>query len=876
MASGGGVRIPIIADASGVKRGVDEAESHLRRLGEAGKHIFAGFAVGAGFGAALGLEQVLKGSVDAATEAERSQAKLQVSVKNAGLAWRDQAAGIDEALTKGRSLAFTDNQMRESLAITIRRTHDLKDAWQLTSVAMDLARAKNIDLESATTLVARAIGGNSRAVKALGIDVGKHATGLEIMHKLQQALHGDAERFAGTDAGKIAQFQAQWQHVQEVVGEKILPLLVSAMQGVTHAIQWLQQEWAKHHKEIERVASEVWQRIVAIAKWAWDHFGAYIKDIWQQVQNVVKLVRDIINGDWSKVWSDAVSIVKTFIKEMFDLLSGAVSGIADAGLSLGKAIGTGILNGVIWGLNQVIGAINSVFHWFASHWPDVPGLPGPPGFLKSGIPTIGTIGGGGGSGPASQIGAANAGDRFTHPTASGSVSIPSPTSSVGSGDPLAGGGFGPGGGASGGGSGGHKVIRRSGGAAKKTHVDLSPAIRFAQAQVGKAYSQAQRLGPNSWDCSGFAGAVAAHVPGYRGGVGGTTYTYYPISFPAKGDEPVLWGFTEFGAAGHNGPGHMGIRLDGTWYQAGSTATGVFEGHASGEFSVLRIPPGLAYLSAPSTMIRGRTSGPAHPAVAPDVVALLKHFPLAPPAQALPSGPDRVANMQIQTAGNDAYAAAYASGVRDPALLRKARDDAVRKATEAWIRSEIAKENARVAQINQILPKLRAELKKLLKLWPKYKRRGAGNAKAVEDQIAKLRQLVNDYVDELLGSNAYIADLISQGNDLGIQDIEAAAASTTSSSSTSSAADQQLQTQLATAQAGELSADQFITTALGPGDIERQTGMTAWEAAGGSVSVTVQALHPGDPSVLRAIIEAVTRGITIQGGIPVAQGSANNL
>ena len=86
----------------------------------------------------------------------------------------------------------------------------------------------------------------------------------------------------------------------------------------------------------------------------------------------------------------------------------------------------------------------------------------------------------------------------------------------------------------------------------------------------------------AWDCSGFASNVAARIPGYTGGIG-TTYTLEPKSTPAKGGEPVVFGFR---------PGHMGIRLNGTFYDAGSGGVEV----GDTRWSSLKVPPGLEYLS----------------------------------------------------------------------------------------------------------------------------------------------------------------------------------------------------------------------------------------------------------------------------------------
>jgi hypothetical protein len=128
--------------------------------------------------------------------------------------------------------------------------------------------------------------------------------------------------------------------------------------------------------------------------------------------------------------------------------------------------------------------------------------------------------------------------------------------------------------------------------ARMASVRLSGAISFANSQLGLPYiwggGHGGVGGPGKgWDCSGFSTTTAEHVKGYTGGV---TTTYGAISagtMPHTGNNAIVFGFSNFGARGNNGPGHMGIRLNGQWYQAGNPV------QKGGNFAVQRIPAGLA-------------------------------------------------------------------------------------------------------------------------------------------------------------------------------------------------------------------------------------------------------------------------------------------
>lgn len=51
------------------------------------------------------------------------------------------------------------------MAKLLQRTGSLTEATKLNAVAMDLARAKNMDLATATTLVGQVLSGNGKVLK---------------------------------------------------------------------------------------------------------------------------------------------------------------------------------------------------------------------------------------------------------------------------------------------------------------------------------------------------------------------------------------------------------------------------------------------------------------------------------------------------------------------------------------------------------------------------------------------------------------------------------------------------------------------------------------------------------------------------------------
>jgi hypothetical protein len=229
-------------------RGGIAGSGALERVGRAA--IFASTSVLGGYGLVYAFRSV----IGAAKEQEVALGHLQVALEDSGAGWERNKVRVEDALTSlVKATAFTKNDLTESLATTARRFGDVDQALNATSIAADVARAKNIDLATATNLVIRASLGQSKSAKALGVDVAasttnidqlrattKNATAEQIknakaadlqasktsyLDAIQQKYQGNAARYLQTSAGKQALFNAELQQSEEIVGQALLPTL---------------------------------------------------------------------------------------------------------------------------------------------------------------------------------------------------------------------------------------------------------------------------------------------------------------------------------------------------------------------------------------------------------------------------------------------------------------------------------------------------------------------------------------------------------------------------------------------------------------------------------------------------------------------------
>lgn len=167
----------------------------------------------------------LKSSIEESLNAEKEMALVKTNVENAGLSYASLAPKI-ETYSKGLiSMGFAAGETGVSVSRLALVTGDYEKAVALNSLAMDLARNKNISLADATGLVTQVTQGNNRVLKQYGIELSDTATTADNLASIQDKVRGSAEAFANTTAGKLETFNERWKDIKEEVGGKLLPVV---------------------------------------------------------------------------------------------------------------------------------------------------------------------------------------------------------------------------------------------------------------------------------------------------------------------------------------------------------------------------------------------------------------------------------------------------------------------------------------------------------------------------------------------------------------------------------------------------------------------------------------------------------------------------
>jgi hypothetical protein len=255
------------------------------------KALMMGMLGAGGVVAAFGVEAAMTGQV--------ADTRLRVAITNAGGSFEKLHDQLDEANASGRRFGFTNAETETALATMTLGLHSPTKALQFLGVAQDLARQKGLGLNEAALLVTKGFEGQTRPLKALGIDLPVYAgnahavqmaqmalvkahqgvtvvlskyhdamnvgskhhavylaaiqkvkdaqaklsatqhSGTLILNALHQRTLGAAKAYGETFAGKLQVAKAQMDNLGERIGFWLIPKLETLMTVTSKTITWL-------------------------------------------------------------------------------------------------------------------------------------------------------------------------------------------------------------------------------------------------------------------------------------------------------------------------------------------------------------------------------------------------------------------------------------------------------------------------------------------------------------------------------------------------------------------------------------------------------------------------------------------------------------
>lgn len=419
--------VRIIGDST---KGISEVSkfgtSVKTELGGA-KGSFTTFAsVAGGAIAALGLATVASKigdfaaqSVEAYKESEVAQQRL-IDAYDRFPALADVNIEKLQALNTelGKKTRFDDDATASGQAVLAQFGLTGQQLQELTPLMQDYAAKTGKDLPTAAEDLGKAVLGQGRALKGIGIDftdTGSAAGNFEqLMGGLRTQVGGFAEGEATTAEGKAAILANQFGEVQETIGAQLMPILMELssfmLTNVIPAIQgmadWLgQNQWA-----IGVVAGIIGALLVgafiawAVSIWAvnaalfaspitwiilaiialiaaivflvlnWDQVVAWITTIWSGFITWITTVIEGFVGWWNSVWAG----FGTWITGIWDGIVAWIVGVWNGFTAWIVAVITGLFawwNGIwtafgtmvsdIWN-NYIVAPITNAINWVSA------------------------------------------------------------------------------------------------------------------------------------------------------------------------------------------------------------------------------------------------------------------------------------------------------------------------------------------------------------------------------------------------------------------------------------------------------------------------------------------------------------------------------
>lgn len=334
-----------MAEAKVTMRDVSETgSSKLSALSSVGKTAFLGIA-----GAAAGLGVI---AIKTGDELEKSQAQLQASLKASGVSWDKVSGSVSATGSAATKYGYSQQQVDSALNLGVISTQSYNKAHDNLNVAIELAAAKHVSLDTAMGAVDKATQGNTRALQQLGISLpvvstnalklkdahdalsgsqlkalsyltefpdaidktsshyatyqgdldavtiaqGKlkdqQSAGKDILDALSDRLSGQASAAADTFQGKVAAMRAEADNLTSRLGLALMPVLEDLVGDVQNVVNWFE----KNKGAAELLAGAIGGiAAVAATAFAVDKISGWVTSI----QGAIKWVGAL--GDASKV-----------------------------------------------------------------------------------------------------------------------------------------------------------------------------------------------------------------------------------------------------------------------------------------------------------------------------------------------------------------------------------------------------------------------------------------------------------------------------------------------------------------------------------------------------------------------------------------------
>jgi hypothetical protein len=313
--------------ANFVVKAKDQASGPLGKIGTSmgklrsnGITALKGIAV-ASLAAATALAAFAAGAIKAAMDDERQTILLNAALRQRGFNTEALNKAIREQITSMGALGIADDQVRAGLEIGSRFFKDQETLLKANAIAADIAAVTGTDLAEVMMTIGKGAQGQTRGLKALGIEVKKGATVQDILTAASEKYSGIAAEIANSTSGKLATSQVRFNEAIENLGYKLLP-------EVNKVLDWLTTTGLPAFEKFIADISPVYQ--------------AFIDEAINPLINAFDRLGKMLGED-VPIFAKTAELALTPLKLLIQALTFGLDRLADAGqfFGLGRE-GTGV------------------------------------------------------------------------------------------------------------------------------------------------------------------------------------------------------------------------------------------------------------------------------------------------------------------------------------------------------------------------------------------------------------------------------------------------------------------------------------------------------------------------------------------------------
>jgi LysM repeat protein len=210
--------VPIVStfNDKGIKNANKQIGGFDKTVKTLGKSVAGVFAV-------QKIASFFTASVKGAMADNKAQIQLAKSIRNTTNATSFQIAGVEDFIRATQfSTGILDDNLRPALNSLVLATSDVTKSQELLNLALDISAGTGRDLESVTTALAKAAGGQFTSLQRLGVGLSKSVLETKNLDTITGALatkfSGQAAAAAQTFAGQMGILNAKAQEAQETIG----------------------------------------------------------------------------------------------------------------------------------------------------------------------------------------------------------------------------------------------------------------------------------------------------------------------------------------------------------------------------------------------------------------------------------------------------------------------------------------------------------------------------------------------------------------------------------------------------------------------------------------------------------------------------------